>query len=118
MLGRTGKALAALAWALTTAPVAAASPRVGQVVVDIASGPRSTFRPDEALGAGLDGMAQGGVARLYTDNNVRRMRSAGLGPITYRLRTELAIEAWHWSEEGTWSDAAHSHGHCSSSTHP
>ena len=46
---------------------------------------------------------------MFTDTNIAEMRSAGLGPLTYRLRPELAGEVWRWNPGGTWSDASH---HC------
>src|SRR6266480_5438117 len=65
--------------------------------------------PTQALGGAVDGHDKGEGARMFTDTNITEMRSAGLGPLTYRLRTELAGEVWHWNPRGTWSDASH---HC------
>jgi hypothetical protein len=39
------------------------------------------------------------------------MRAAGLSRLTYRLRTEVGIESWHWNPEGRWSDSAHAQGY-------
>src|SRR6266487_3584196 len=65
--------------------------------------------PTQALGGAVDGHDKGEGARMFTDTNIAEMRSAGLGPLTYRLRTELAGEVWHWNPRGIWSDASH---HC------
>jgi hypothetical protein len=67
--------------------------------------------PTQALGAGVDGHEQGECARMFTDKNIAEMRSAGFGPLTYRLRTELAGEVWHWNPRGTWSDSVHQRGY-------
>jgi hypothetical protein len=67
--------------------------------------------PTKALGAGVDGHEQGECARMFTDKNIAEMRSAGFGPLTYRLRTELAGEVWHWNPRGTWSDPVHQRGY-------
>src|SRR5205085_1378928 len=67
--------------------------------------------PAKSLGAGIDGHERGECARMLSDNNVRAMLSAGLGPLTYRLRTELAGEVWHWNPAGTWTDPARQCGY-------
>src|SRR4029079_10565916 len=72
------------------------------------------FIPSQALGAGVDGHELGETERQLSAANIAKMRSAGLRPLTYRLRTELAGEAWHWNPEGTWSDAAHRRGYWTS----
>src|SRR5438552_13794301 len=62
--------------------------------------------PTEALGAGVDGHERGECARMFTGKNIAEMRSGGFGPLTYRLRTELASEVWHWNPRGTWTNPA------------
>jgi hypothetical protein len=70
--------------------------------------------PIEALGAGIDGHEKGECARMFTEKNIEQMLLAGLGPLTYRLRTELAGEVWHWNPRGTWSDPVHQCGYWTS----
>ena len=73
--------------------------------------PVNVFVPIEALGGGIDGHERGECAVMFSKHSVSEMRSAGLGPLTYRLRTELAGEVWHWNPKGRWSDAAHQRGY-------
>src|SRR5947208_4003641 len=73
--------------------------------------PVNRINPIQALGAGVDGHEKGECARMFTDKNIEQMLSAGFGPLTYRLRTELAGEVWHWNPRGTWSDPVHKCGY-------
>ena len=96
----------------------APDPAAEQVIVDLASGPVNQFSPEQAFGAVIDGLQRGRVAQSYTPANIAALKQAGLRPIAYNLRSELGIEAWHWSDEGTWSDAAHHQGYWTGSDHP
>jgi hypothetical protein len=90
-----------------------------RIVVDLSAGkPVNVFRPDEAFGGGLDGMSKGEVAATYTPHNIAAMRKAGLPRVTYRLRTELGGQAWHWNPKGRWSDPAHAQGYWTSDDKP
>jgi hypothetical protein len=80
--------------------------------------PVNTFRPSEAFGAGVDGHERDSIARMYTPANLKAMAGAGFKSLTYRLRTELAVEAWHWNPAGTWSDADGHQGYWTSSATP
>src|SRR5216110_3162553 len=80
----------------------------------MANHPVNQCVPTKALGAGVDGHERDECARMFTDKNIAEMRSAGFGPLTYRLRTELAGEVWHWNPRGRWTDPAHQSGYWTS----
>ena len=76
--------------------------------------PANRFIPSQALGAGIDGHERGDINKMLSPANVKQMLTAGFKPLTYRLRTELGCEAWHWNPQGKWSDAAHRQGYWTS----
>jgi len=98
--------LAAAAWAQT-----------GTVRVDIAAGHAiNSFDPDSALGSSIDVLSRSGIDKVYTPHIVQEALSAGWGPITYRNNSELRMAAWHWTENGTWSDEGHKSGYFTGSS--
>ncbi len=75
--------------------------------VDITPGhSTNTIKPTEALGAGIDRLPYGAADKLFVDDTIKQILSAGWQTVTYRQNTELHIEAWHWNPQGTWSDPA------------
>jgi len=97
---------------------AQATPAVAQTVrVDATPGHAiNAFDPDNALGSSIDVLSRTDINRVYTPHIIQEALSAGWGPITYRVNTELRMAAWHWTENGTWSDAAHRSGYFTGST--
>jgi len=64
----------------------------------------NSFIPTQALGAGIDRMPAAAVEKYFSQPPLDAILAAGWQPVTYRQNTELAIEAWHWNPNGTWSD--------------
>jgi len=98
------------AFAQSQADAAAAQP--ARVRVDATAGHAiNSFDPDSALGSSIDVLSRTGIDKVFTPHIVQESLSAGWGPITYRNNTELRMAAWHWTENGTWSDTAHRSGY-------
>ncbi len=97
---------------LTSAQSAAPHPRAATVTVTYTPGrPLNRFVPAHAFGAGIDGHDKGTADLQLTAENINAMLSAGFKSLTYRLRTELANDVWHWNPRGAWSDADYKQGY-------
>src|SRR5713226_3362984 len=64
----------------------------------------NSFRPTEALGAGVDRIPLKATDKVFTEPVLKQILSAGWQTVTYRQNTELYVEAWHWNPKGTWSE--------------
>jgi hypothetical protein len=91
--------------ALLLSAFAAFALRAQTVEVDMApSDATNHFIPQQTLGAGLDRISVEAIDKALTPKVLATVAPSGWGPITYRQNTELAVEAWHWNPDGTWSD--------------
>jgi hypothetical protein len=68
------------------------------------SHPTNRFVPRETLGAGVDRIHVQAIDTGLVSPNLDAALSSGWQPVSYRQNTELAVEAWHWNPQGTWSD--------------
>src|SRR5579863_7297807 len=75
------------------------------VEVDMAH-PVNHFVPKETLGAGVDRIPVEAIDKDLLQPSLEKTLASGWQPVTYRQNTELAVEAWHWNPQGTWSDAS------------
>ncbi|HUZ60005.1 MAG TPA: discoidin domain-containing protein [Hanamia sp.] len=73
--------------------------------------PLNSFIPSKNIGGAIDGHFKGDISKMLTPENIKVMKTVGLKPISYRLRSELAGEVWHWNPEGKWSDSAKHQGY-------
>jgi hypothetical protein len=64
------------------------------------------FVPKETLGAGVDRIPAEAIDKDLQQPTLEKTLASGWRPVSYRQNTELAIEAWHWNPQGSWSDAS------------
>lgn len=94
-----------LAFLLCFAFIASAAAHGQTVTVDIApASAKNSFVPNQTLGAAVDRISVEAIDKTLTKETLDQVAPSGWQPITYRQNTELAVEAWHWNPEGTWSD--------------
>jgi hypothetical protein len=86
------------------------------LTIHLLSQPLNSFVPDTTLGACYDGHDKGENDVILQRENVKAMQSIDMKPLSYRLRTELGIEAWHWNPRGNWS--SNNEGYWTSSSDP
>jgi hypothetical protein len=73
------------------------------ITVDV-SHSTNHFVPSEALGAGVDRISVEAIDKDLLPESLQVTQTSGWQPVSYRQNTDLAIEAWHWNPQGTWSD--------------
>ena len=101
----------------TVAQTQTASTAVATVRVDVTPGHEiNSFDPDSALGSSIDVLSHSDIDQVYSPHIIQESLSAGWGPITYRNNSELRMAAWHWNDNGTWSDPAKRSGYFTGST--
>src|SRR5258708_40063100 len=76
----------------------------GQTITVDASHSTNHFVPSETLGAGVDRIAAEAIDKDLLPPSLDATLSSGWQTVSYRQNTELAVEAWHWNPQGTWSD--------------
>ena len=92
--------------------VSSSSVTAQQITVDITpSHAVNRISPLRALGAGIDRDPLHSVKTIFDPAHVGKMLAAGWGGISYRLNTELSIQAWHWNPTGAWSNASNQDGY-------
>jgi hypothetical protein len=98
-------------------PSIAAAPVVATVRVDATPARElNSFEPDRAIGSSMDVLSHDVIDKIYTPQILKEALSAGYGTISYRNNSELRSLAWHWNENGTWSDPVHKSGYFTGST--
>ncbi len=75
------------------------------ITVDV-SHSTNHFVPRETLGAGVDRIPFAAIDKDFLPSSLQETLSSGWQPVSFRQNTELAVEAWHWNPNGTWSDPA------------
>jgi F5/8 type C domain len=83
---------------LSTLPLGAQTVRIDT------TSPVNAINPRDAVGAGIDRIPVDAIDHDLTKQALPPVLESGWQPVTYRQNTDLAIEAWHWNPEGTWSD--------------
>jgi len=104
-------ALITISLTIFSQPLALAQRRATATITVDTSRPLNRFSPSHALGAAIDGHEKGVDDLQLQPENIKLMLSAGLKPLTYRLRTELGMDVWHWNPRGSWSDEKRHEGY-------
>jgi hypothetical protein len=64
------------------------------------------FSPVLSLGGTVDRVETRVADRALTQPMLDEILGAGWQVMSYRQNTELEAEAWHWNDQGTWSDVS------------
>jgi hypothetical protein len=86
------------------AVIAVSCAAAAQTVVVDTTRATNHFVPKETLGAGVDRIPVAAIDKDLLQPTLSQTQESGWQPVTYRQNTELAVEAWHWNPNGTWSD--------------